>query len=1402
MPAKTEVANGSAIRITSLILTVNDLEVPLDENNQAVFLPGEAGTYIARAVATDMAGHTGEGVADFYAVLGGDVTPPEVAFTSPDQDAELKTPTDIIGTASDDNLYKYTLSYRLVGETEFITFATGYESVTDDVLGTLDTSLMVNGIYEVQLRAEDTSGNVREAIRRFLVTGNLKIGNFTISFNDLSIPVVGIPITVTRTYDSRDKTVGDFGVGWTLSLSSGIKLQENTTLGANWRSTDTTYPLAYGVVGHLYALQPIGRRTVSVTWPDGRTESFRAVANPSQQHYIPLTWINGVDFVPIAPATSSLIITDGGPNYYYGDLDGLGSLIRVDDGIPTGVAAPYDPTSYLLTTADGKQYTFTGDWNNRTAQLTSITDRNGNTIQFTEDGIIHSAGKSVTYARDDEGRIISITDPSSDQILFEYDDRGDLVAVTNQDGNTAAFEYNSHHDVTEIIDPHGLTPVRNIYDDNGRLIAVIDAQGNRTDLSHDLDTRQEVVTDRLGHITVYECDQDGNVLTQIEAVGTSLARTTEHTYDADGNKLTMTDPLGKTTTWTYDQRGNALSETDALGYQRFWAYDAHNLLLSKTDALGNTTTYEYDANGDPIRKTGPLGNTTTFTHDDRGQRVSEVRGPGNVTTWQYDSHGDAISETDPLGNVTIFGYDANGNRLSQTQTRTTESGTVAMTVQWQYDAHGQVTQTVDALTNVEVTEYYGIGLPSATVDMNGNRVEHEYGATGSNLTRTVYSDGSEVRNTYDAEDNLTSSVDRDGNTIIHEYDLLGRLVHSMLPDGSDVFYEYDALDRKTRTVMPDGSAATIAYGCTCSDQRTAETDQDGRTTHFEYDPFGRLTKVIDAIGGLTSFRYDEVGNRTSQIDAEGRVTYMEYDDLGRVTKRILPLGQEEIFTYDPNGNVITHTDCNGGMTTFEYDGDSRLIRKSLPDGTSVVYTRTGGGLRAQAGGDAYTYSPRRQLLTETKASGDVLTYTYDNAGNRTSVTTSEGTTIYTFDTLNRLETVTDPDSGVTAYTYDAVGNRASITYPNATVAEYTYDSLNRLTLLVNRKSSGETISSYTYTLGLAGNRTRVVEHTGRTVDYDYDGLYRLIGETVTNDPDGINVATFYTYDGVGNRLHQTTITDTTVVTTFYTYDDNDRLITERRTESIVGGQGTATGTRYASAHAGYPRPSASAPQLLGMFLALTLSAFVTPLIPFGAGRRSAGRRVRRRRMLIRTVVLVVLPVMSIGPENVEALNVETQLYDAVAGGALGGTVESITIAFAYDANGNMASRSDGTETDTYTYDSENRLVTADIYLGSTPGLVSYTYDADGVRNSKTTTNGTTQFLVDKNRRYAQVLIEQSNTEMVEYIYGDDLISMTRAGTATSYYHYDGHLSTRQLTGGGGDCYGLVHVRCVRQPTEC
>ena len=129
-----------------------------------------------------------------------------------------------------------------------------------------------------------------------------------------------------------------------------------------------------------------------------------------------------------------------------------------------------------------------------------------------------------------------------------------------------------------------------------------------------------------------------------------------------------------------------------------------------------------------------------------------------------------------------------------------------------------------------------------------------------------------------------------------------------------------------------------------------------------------------------------------------------------------------------------------------------------------------------------------------------------------------------------------------------------------------------------------------------------------------------------------------------------------------------------------------------------------------------------------------------------------------------------------------------SVTHTYDDNGNMLTKSDGTDTVFYSYDFENRLT----FVQGPDGTAEYVYDADGIRVRSVTDGVITNYLVDKNRAYAQVLEERddSGSLTVSYVYGDDLIRQKRGGSV-SYYHYDGLGSTRVLTddaGGVTDTY--------------
>jgi RHS repeat-associated protein len=264
----------------------------------------------------------------------------------------------------------------------------------------------------------------------------------------------------------------------------------------------------------------------------------------------------------------------------------------------------------------------------------------------------------------------------------------------------------------------------------------------------------------------------------------------------------------------------------------------------------------------------------------------------------------------------------------------------------------------------------------------------------------------------------------------------------------------------------------------------------------------------------------------------------------------MPAGQQQTRTYDAAGNLQTLTDYNGKTTTYTYDTLNRLLSRTpdsrLPD-TPESFTYTPTGKRATmtdaSGTTVYTYDAQDRLQTKATPQG-TLTYTYDAAGNVASMTSSNANGVsvgYTYDSLNRLATVVDNRLPVgqqtTTYSYDPASNLATVTYPNGLQSSFTYDDLNRVTGL----NAGR--ANYNYQLDATGNRKQVTESGGRVVNWSYDGIYRLTNEAISPDPHSVNGSVGYGLDPVGNRQSQTSSIPG-IGTGSFTFDADDRLNTE------------------------------------------------------------------------------------------------------------------------------------------------------------------------------------------------------------------------------------------------------------------
>lgn len=1357
-----------------------------------------AGTSTIRATLDGVSGTAGLTVVDG---VGGDVVAPTAEISSPASGSTVLEPIDIVGTASDANFLRYEVDMAPVGETTYTRLAYGTAQVTSGVLARLDPTLLVNDLYEVRLTVYDRGGNQSVATAQYQVDGNQKVGLYTIEFTDVAVGVAGLPITVTRRYDSRDKRQGDFGIGWRMRLQS-LQIRTNREHGTGWRTERS---------GLVFRLVPEGDHKVSLTLPDGKVEEFDLRISPSSSAIVPLS-AGKASYVPRSLTQGTLEVLDNPFLLVLGGQPGPVELVSDLD------LSTFDPKRFRYTDGDGRSYVL----DTRTG-VESYTDPNGSTLTFGPGGVTHSNGVGLVFDRDAQGRITRITDPSGSTYDYAYDTSGDLTSYTGPDGHRTRFRYDRSHGLLEIIDPTGMRGVRNEYDAEGRLVATIDASGLRTEFDNDVAARRQVITDRIGRVETYEYDERGNLTGKVDALG----QRTSYTHDARGNELTKTDALGRTTTKTFDASDNLLTIEDVDGDVTARTFNGTGGLLTSTTPVGGVARNVYDSRGNRVEEVDPDGRRTRRTYGPGGQLQSVVDAGGGVTRFEYDARGFVVAMVDAAGTRREYTNDAMGRRTSERFTRTRADGsTEVVETTTEYDSRGNVLRTVDALGQAVPSTYDGAGRVTSVTDQAGDLTRYEYDDAGR-LVRTVHPDGSEEAFTYDGEGRQLTWVDRDGHTTTYEHDALDRRVRTVHPDGTStsrtydeagrvltetdergnvtrheyaenretvtdalgnvtvhlfdgmdhriqttdargkVFrFEYDALGNLTRTIAPDGTTTRATYDPT-GKVPASKTDQEGRVTTLEYDPLRRLLRAIDADGGITSHAYDEAGNRTRQTDALGQTVTIEYDALGRVTRRTLPLGQSETFTYDPAGNVATKTDANGATTIYVHDADDRLVRKTFEDGSSVDYEYSPAGRRLRAGASTFTYDSRGRMLTEVKGSGETLTYTYDAAGNRTSMSTSAGTTSYVYDALNRLVEVADA-AGTTRYTYDAVGNRATETYPNGVLTEYVYDDLNRLVRQTTTDPGGGLVASYVYTLAPTGNRIGVIESgpatEGRTVTYDYDALLRLTEENVEKSGTADDRVVSYVYDAVGNRLRRTESLFGETITVDYVYDANNRLLSETRVITIAGLQ-DRTEPRIA---------------LAGFALSPVFGLFLTAPIAIRGRRRGRGKRATRRTLLRGILVVVVATATALGPGIAHAIILDAMFPSAALAQPGGPTITT----YAYDDNGNTRSKARGGSTDTFTYDFENRLVAADVSLGSQPGPVTYDYDADGVRESKTAGGVTTEYVADKNRQFAQVILERAGSDTTSYTFGDDRISQTD-GADTHYYQRDGHGSTRALTDATG-----------------
>jgi YD repeat-containing protein len=384
--------------------------------------------------------------------------------------------------------------------------------------------------------------------------------------------------------------------------------------------------------------------------------------------------------------------------------------------------------------------------------------------------------------------------------------------------------------------------------------------------------------------------------------------------------------------------------------------------------------------------------------------------------------------------------------------------------------------------------------------------------------------------------------------------------------------------------------------------------------------------------------------------------------------------------------------------------------------------------------------------------------TYDAVGNLQSMTDFNGEiTRYVYDAQNRLVLKDFEDDADVSYTYTLNGQVNTITDGRG-VTTYGYDERDRLSS--QKDPTGPyTSDSYSleYTYDLAGNRTSVETPSG-TVSYTFDERNRL--QTVT---DSDQRQTTYFYDTV-NNLIRTTLPNGVEEIREYNSVNQLEFMKNIKIDPISNQQTILTSYDYV---------------LDAMGHRLSVTDHTGRKVDYDYD--NLYRLEQEKIIENNTTRTIDFSYDNVGNRLSQVDSVEgttTYVYD-VGDRLLSETTAGVTTTYTYDNNGNTISKQvTGQPATTYTWNDDNRLVAVITAEGN---VLSYTYDTDGIRTSSTINGVTTNYLVDKNRDYAQVLEESINGQLqVNYVYGHDLISQER-GSQTSFYHVDGLGSTTALT---------------------
>ena len=615
---------------------------------------------------------------------------------------------------------------------------------------------------------------------------------------------------------------------------------------------------------------------------------------------------------------------------------------------------------------------------------------------------------------------------------------------------------------------------------------------------------------------------------------------------------------------------------------------------------------------------------------------------------------------------------------------------------------------------------------------NGSSLTATY--SNNKLSKVTHSDGQYLEFTYNNQNRLSKITDDLGQESTYSYDSSGEQLTQVTDFNDQVLnYTYNNDRGLTRVSNEIGNEINYSYD---SQQRLSRISlkDNAQAITYSYNNTGIVT-ITDENDRSSKLFYDDRGNLIKTEDELGQVIKFDNNDDRTITT--LPDGTTSTITYNEQGYAEKITDGLGNEISLNFDpltGNLQWLRDANNNPLQYTYDANN-NLSAITYADnsveTFTNDDEGKLIEYVNRRGDKTGYDYNDDGLLISQENADGTSFsYTYDTLGNLRSSTD-SQGTTTFDYNSKNQLTKITYPTGRFLEYSYDD--------------------------AGNRTQIKGSDGYTINYAYDDVGRITSLKDGSD----NLIVSYDYDNL-RRLEREDKGNGTYTT--YQYDEIDRLtgIIHYTADDTINSRFDYTYDRVGSIatmttlDGEWTYDYDSNGQLINAVFDSTNNQIANQDITYvydGAGNR------------IQTII---------NGQNNDYTSNNLNQYSSV-----GATV------YDYDTDGNLISKTQGSDIWTYDYNFQNQLVKV---VEPNNIVTEYEYDAFGDRIATIYDGVRTEYVIDPSG-FGNVVAEYDSDGNLIANYSHGLGLETRFdGSDSAYYDFNQIGSTVGLTGSNGNSY--------------